>query len=128
MVCLICGVAFIILGREADAGVLDAMAAYMSFVVTLAYGYEVWKMSLGAAIVSAIISTGITYLLSLKFASKSFSIASLGLSSGLLFGLFLVSLFDMRSNALVYPVLLLSTLVGAAAYFKGDKFFAMWLC
>ena len=54
-------------------------------------------------------------------------IADFGMVLGMALALFLIEVFDARSQIFVYPFMLAFTILGGAAYFKADEFFTYFM-
>mmetsp|Transcript_2479 Transcript_2479/g.2428 ORF Transcript_2479/g.2428 Transcript_2479/m.2428 type:complete len:207 (+) Transcript_2479:661-1281(+) len=122
MFCIVCGLAFMVFGEQGRVPIIQTFLLYSIFILTLAYGYEVFRLSYGLSLILALGTTSIGMLF-IRKPERVNLVSAIGLTIGLSFGLFLSSLFDIRNQALLYPLLLASTILGGACYFKGDIFF-----
>jgi hypothetical protein len=122
MFCVIVGIALALYGSRLSTILVEAFLGYSAFITSLAYFYEESRLSSGyAIIISLLIGTATSYA-AYKWISKSF-VASLGIAIGVTVGVFVIALFDISNDFIVYPVLIFGGICGAASFFRADEFF-----
>jgi len=102
---------------------VDVFFAYSGFILSYAYLFEFFRLSPG---ISLVLSLGVAALLAITYRKllKGKVLALFGMVLGMNLALFLIFIFDLTNPFVVYVSIVLSALMGGAAYFKTDEFFA----
>ena len=121
---MIGGISLLIFGSKIQKILVETFVGYSTFMVALAYCYEIFIFSNGISLLIALILGPLASYGSHKARLSKNFIASLGVVIGLLFSLFMISLLSIYHDFLVYPLIIFGCVFGAAAFFKSDDFFA----